>query len=479
MKFKFLAIAALTFLWLTITTIAFAQQQGTDVNNPNPNGNSWAWRVRGYSTGHPNGSSVYDDENFPDPSTGQGWNCERKFLFAHPVNQPVTLQIASFAAIPPATDCRIRIYPFGNPSNVIYQTVVPWTDITFSFPAIGDYVIEYAHHPYGSSAYTIDIKAEMQIVVPIEKVWVELPEICADNYPAGMDYHFKLKTFPAIKDIMYPAGYFYFSPSPGAACEQGDRYQMEIWNDRSDLTISRHGMRLPEIPAQVYTNWIKLAGFNYMASRYQGPNPYYPEAFDDFFIPYSVLAPYLQQGNGTNPVIRFDVFDGVTTHTVEAPILITGTGDPATSFHLPDYTVGATGTANEVWTPTSNPATALYGNGSTQPVLRIQNTLTIPAGTKLTIKDMTVEMGPTGHIIVEANDPAVGNTGGYLKVDHSTLTAYRGCGNEANTWWGAFVHGHSNKSQDDILVNTPKSPAQGMMEMNSGQISYANWAVQL
>ncbi|MBI3510428.1 MAG: T9SS type A sorting domain-containing protein [Bacteroidetes bacterium] len=155
-----------------------------------------------------------------------------------------------------------------------------------------------------------------------------------------------------------------------------------------------------------------------------------------------------------------------------------------TIFTANNYIAGTPGTpnfttyanANQIWTPTNNP----FGGTSTNPVtiVMIKNTLTIPAGKTITIKNMIFKFAPRVYspnnvpggevIILGSSLPNI--HGGKLILDNTTFTSYDGCG--LGMWEGVEVNGRASLPQAPNL-NLSQSQQGWLVLQNNAVISNA------
>lgn len=111
---------------------------------------------------------------------------------------------------------------------------------------------------------------------------------------------------------------------------------------------------------------------------------------------------------------------------------------------------------NATWQPGSNP----FGN--TTGTVYIKNTLTIPAGKNITIKNMVFKFGPNAKVIVSRGNALY--AGGKLNLDGTVFSADTRC--DASTMWlGVEVYGDPTKAQ------LPEaSSKQGWFQMNNNSV---------
>src|SRR5690606_1212946 len=118
-------------------------------------------------------------------------------------------------------------------------------------------------------------------------------------------------------------------------------------------------------------------------------------------------------------------------------------------------------------------------SGNTENMIRMEKEIRIHPGASLTINDMTIEFGKDAQVIVETNH-GTNDYGSLLTLNNSTLTAFRGCGNEDNMWYGVTVEGNASHYQTTIAPNVNGvTNRQGALVMNNSTLSYAQNAVRL
>jgi hypothetical protein len=122
-----------------------------------------------------------------------------------------------------------------------------------------------------------------------------------------------------------------------------------------------------------------------------------------------------------------------------------------------------TATTSGTWTPggfLSNPF------GSTNGIVRIETSITIPAGVNITITGMTFQFAPGARIIIREGN-SLSSNGGKLTLNNSVLTNYQGC--TKTMWHGVEVWGVSSTSQGSLA-----SSRQGRLIMqNNARIENA------
>ena len=349
-----------------------------------------------------------------------------------------------------------------------------------------------------TSDWDFTTSAIFSVIEPVQRAWIEAEPICADNsnpqfaqIVAANKYTFKLKTFPALNNIVYDApqyleGLDYQNAVPAAPIPGIWKQQVQIDIDAraGNAGISGGNFSLHSIfgPPTI-GNQSSHSPIGTLANTYNWA------AQEEFWMPFddpdpnkSDLRSFIDGAPAGYPVyIDININDGVSFNkTLRAPVLISFPANAQPSagnigaYHFDSYTVKG----DEVWTPQNNPLAASTGKDET--VIKIQTILKIPAGTSLTLRDMIVEIGPKmesdeGTVIVEATRD--GMLGGYLKMDHSVITAFRDCGNNTNMWRGVWLYGDPTKSQEP--QDAMGRRYQGTLEMiNGSELSYAHNAVK-
>lgn len=201
---------------------------------------------------------------------------------------------------------------------------------------------------------------------------------------------------------------------------------------------------------------------------------------DDFWVNYSDVSDYINGAYKGEPLaIHLHITDGVfLDKTFDAPIIITfhPNTTPAkglSAYHLGTYKL----TQSETWTPDNNPVSMMYGTAHT--IIKIRDSLVIPAGLQLTLQHVKLEFGPDGSTLVQT-EPGSGKSGGYFLIDSSsTLTALKYCyPDDTLTWQGVYVWGDATRNQSRFNPGNTGPSWQGVLEMrNNSEISYADWAV--
>lgn len=352
---------------------------------------------------------------------------------------------------------------------------------------------------------------DFEVIPKITKLWIEADPICVGNgSPSFPDnkYHFKIKTDPAISSVMHSSGLWLPGtshptynppPLPLTACDEAQRLFIGI---ATEVTPAGGGTPILD----VFSNFRTVNAANLASYHTSDDNSawgtvwtqYNHSTETDFWVNYTSpsggnsLSDYITGTlKSVQPEILLNITDGVSLNTtLHAPIIITNpsvvvppyaTHHPA--YHSRSYTVPnnipsttPTPILSETWTPTSNPAQQM--TGGTEPIYKIENTLTIPAGKSLTISNMQIEFGPNGSIEVQTS-PGSGLPGGYLELNNSTLTANRDCGMDNNRWKGVSVEGDAMKDQFTYLLPSGQfAKYQGYLRMNTNSvISYAKVGV--
>lgn len=100
-----------------------------------------------------------------------------------------------------------------------------------------------------------------------------------------------------------------------------------------------------------------------------------------------------------------------------------------------------TATTSAIWEPGNNP---FITNGDVTEV-SIEQTLTIPAGINVTIKNMSFGFGPDAEVILERGSPGI--KGAKLTLDNTVFSSFDNCGELELMWSGIQVLGHPGESQ--------------------------------
>ena len=374
---------------------------------------------------------------------------------------------------------------------------------TFTPATAGTYAIaleaqQYTWGPLPNYITDYPITGYITVIPKIDSVWLEVDNYCAPlaNAPADNKIHFKLKTLPDISSVMHyepTYGKDKFVTGSSNTCQKDERLQISINGD-----ITNGLSHFPYHSSYEATNI--SAGYpasNNLYGTLGGTYSTSASVQQDFWATYNdgTTGPNISDHfNGTlkgYPLyIDLNINDGVTLNrTFHAPIRIgfpssvTSTwtaaqialGKGSSAYHkINDTACKAAGVLSEIWTPTSNPTTAIYGTAES--IYKIFNTLRIPAGKTLTIQNMQVEFGPNGKIDIETK-PGSNLPGGYLKLDHATITANHDCSNDQAHWDGVKVWGDATKPQDLLTIGSYTVGCyQGTLEMiNGSKLSYASW----
>ena len=377
----------------------------------------------------------------------------------------------------------------------------------FDMPTAGYYQLVLNYN--GVPNIPNDFEVNFISINKINKIWIETDPVCANFIPPLGDnkYHFKIKTDPDISSVMFHTQMYVGS---GCTVMPGIDIHFDATAGNADGTYSipadaSYNSTLPYI----HNNW----NSNYYPDYYTGIDP------NDFSIPYDLtstgqpcLKDFLPGGThyGQQLYINLTFTDNIAYHSVDVlrewytntslqmqvpvkilspavpaippisttAIPLTGppnaTGIPEPSYDIYNYTVSGT----EVWTPTNNPISTIYG-GAIYGTIRVQNNIEILHGATLRLDGgMRLEMGPSATIVVDNASTTTGQGGIFDVIGLSTLTAYQGCdGTNYSMWGGVTVKGNSSFPQGAGSILTTPSP-QGMLIMENAFISYANIAVQ-
>ncbi|WP_165836355.1 T9SS type A sorting domain-containing protein [Taibaiella soli] len=321
----------------------------------------------------------------------------------------------------------------------------PQIRIPMSSLGTGNFRIRF---DYFDVSWVPEIFIDFNVVKHIDKVWVEAPSICLNDFiNAHQDYHFNIQTSPnSVNDFMsnLPKANWYVN---GQGFCIG-REQKEIIMESQTFGPLLHGVT-------------DLIGSTFDPATAANPV--------DHYITYNDLLPYLNAGNPSLP-LNIHYNDGIRDFTFSAPIIFNNNSSggtvnsPSAAYHYYDYTVQG----NETWDPQHNPA---YGAGNT---LRIEHRLYIPAGATLNIGNMNIEFGPDADVWIDAaGDPT--QRGGYLNLEGTTLTAFAPCDAPQSNWKGIVAVGNNN--YDQAGNHYPLfSYLQGRVRLYNSTISYATEA---
>ncbi len=126
-----------------------------------------------------------------------------------------------------------------------------------------------------------------------------------------------------------------------------------------------------------------------------------------------------------------------------------------------------TATQSAVWTPTNNPI-----NNGTGNIVYIIDSLIIPAGINITIRDMEFRFAADAKVIVRRGSGTAG--GGRLTLERTTFTADTRCCEAL--WQGVEVWGYNTLSQSPLNLNNK----QGLMRMiDNSVVEHAQRGVAL
>lgn len=423
-------------------------------------------------------------------------DCSNTFLFLAYVGQPLGIEF-SMAHISNPTKIEFydngiltAVYNYPGGSTVPTHAVIYDATNPLTYSSTGYKRIKVYEMTAGGPAELVF--ADIVVINKIEQFNILAPPICKDAIVNGhVDYTFSINTAPYHpSDILIDMS-SYFSPSTPAHYTGGLAGLTPFQRRLACTAMEKHRI-VANFNATMGGSTFTIPPMIINGSSYPGPSW---ASIKDHVISNVELAAVFD----AYPDISFlslsaSFNDGIQTYYVDMdiPVLhdisMTGTSYSSVDvfFHTNSYTVGGTGNqvgyepvtsaTFETWTPTSNPVTQVYGGS--QPVYRIFGDLIVPAGTRLTLKDMRIEFGPNARLIVQT-EPGTNKNGGILMLDNSTLTAYRGCsGTSANMWLGVQVWGNKTKNQEFSLI-TSGTNHQGILSMNNNsEISYAEMGAQ-
>lgn len=447
---KFLCMALLMLL----QNIAAYAQPAQDTS-----GFYWVTGYRSDSLAVPVYDSSIDPDDFP---------CARRFMFTTYAGEEVNFQ-ANYL-VPPDNPAQWYAFIYNEAHN---QVGTPWAFysnilLPYTFDTPGLYTINFLTHVV-ASLDTI-VKCQVLVIPKIQNVWVEADPVCDDWTPALQQndgkFHFKVKTYPDIDSIMRFI-YRYTNGGTYPLCNTAESEELDFYGNAGvsvDPYLSGNQAFIYRkysnpLPIGQYADLLNYYGSIWDSTHYPYPNDYYMfYAYDSINPGYNVFKDFLSGGPlyGDSLFINVHIKDGIDPDgwTVSAPVLI------GQQYHLDDYTV----TGTEVWTPTNNPGTALYGGTINN--LRIKNRLYVNPGASLTVNGMTVEFGPDAWVIVHTGDQATYQPAGYLEMNNSTFTAMRACNNNS-MWGGLNVEGKPNQTQESYY--------NGKAVMNNSTMSYSKY----
>jgi len=449
-------------------------------------------------------ATIYDDYDFiqylPYPYTDPIlWNCGRQMLicgYTSP-DDSMTLSVNLNTSTPTSYD--IYVYKDTTFGDLIstYTDVAAGANFTFSNATQGLYEVHvYGHGADTSIPNSYLLNGYIIMIQKIRKVWIEAAPICSGVYPSGTFYHFQVKTDPPLSTIMdqptdlglsaHYTTYFPDMTTPPNCEPIFNPYNIQFQFNATDM-------------CGYYMNVYNLPSTLGASNQFYFNNTYGTDTID-YYIEYDDINYDMAGGScyGSQPVIQLTYTDKIADSFVaNAPVIINYPAIPASSYvavdtlyPLIDY--GFPGPPNaigvpwpsydiykyvvsgtEVWTPTNNPITQMRGGGGVDSVIRIQDSLIIPAGAELGLEGMTIQMGPKAGIMV--GNAAGGGTGGYLDLYYSRVTAYRGCaGTDTSTWGGLTIAGDTSISEAGTYWPNPNA----RLVWTASSISYADvgWA---
>lgn len=408
-------------------------------------------------------------------------DCNDNFLFLAYVGDDCKLMAGAPGTTPGSNHYSIQVYENGV-ATTFKPSVASGDVVTFNFTAPGLKEFLYTDL-YSSKTWT----ARIVIHKKITKMWLEAEPICVATHPVGEPYKFKLRTEPERLEDIFTDRTIIERSWDGYDCEPGNAWYGQLTFNMISATPIHYEGAWPSV------NVFRTASVP--PARLWPESPATGGGGEEYYISYADLSPYLTSKPGYI-LGEVSLFDGITTHTMKMFIPVQTEATPAnfnngSAFAISEYDKTARGAtsghtaepfgtldapASEVWTPTDNPMVR-EGYGTDIPLLRIKDKLVIGKGQRLKIKDMIIEMGKDAQIIVQS-DPANVQEAGYLELDHTTIRAYRECGNEQNLWQGIVLQGSSSQSQEPIGGTFGKR-WQGMLYMsNNSVISDARVAVR-
>ena len=449
-------------------------------------------------------ATVYDDSfsNYIHGSYGDE-NCNRRFLFAEHTgvgtNIALTFQYnGSIYPTPPVTKHDVYIYNNAIDSNLTSSGPVVISDfdtatlsstiytLSSTYTSIaGELEIAYYRHGDTVGIDSPDIRGRIVLFPQIQKLWIDATPICPGF--TG-NYYFKVHAVPELASIIQATKLY--GHRVGLVCGPTivGAYGINIDFSGSSTTVN------PFYNFLVTSEPPEITGYGWGVLGSTPPN----NDLTDYWIDSTAISSYLSGAPGTSsPIINLTFSDGIDTMSASASIIIeypavpaslyAGTpggtpsgppnaiGIPWPSYDIYDYNVSG----HEIWTPTNNPVTNMQ-NGDTINIIRIQDTLHIPAGATLELQTgMRLEMGP--HAVIAVDHAADKYSwGGQLDLASSTITAYRGCtdltGTDTSTWGGIILN--SNPAWPQPLGTSSTPNPQGMLWFQNSVISYADIAVQ-
>lgn len=440
---------------------------------------SWQYAIEGERSG-------IDDLHYTIYDAYGNWDCDRKFLFLTYTNSLVTLKFYNVGTTADHHDIYVR-NKTQNPNTLTWtQVILNHADsdpLEVSYPDKGTYEFFYYDLGVVPGVGSALLKAEVMMIPQLQKIWAEMEPFCATgSYPDGK-YHFKIKTIPSIKDIMYQESVRYYNATPNSSyenCEQFAPFKITLTGTMNSVSLVRpvgtnSVFQSPNYPFKFEAPWWNLSA--YETDIEPTIEDYYINVTDLDFSDLTLLE-------GTNFMnLNLEYNDGITTVPLQAPFLMIhepvssyftgpghtynqGQGFADLAYHYLDYTV----TGTEIWKPNSNPIIPKYGGGIIDEIY-IERNLIIEPGARLELRNMKLHFGPNGKVIIK-NGIQGSQYGGYMYMYQSTLTTIEGCG-DPYKWQGVEVWGLPTNSQAGGYATT----YQGYLNMESSTINNAKVGV--
>ncbi|HLG35148.1 MAG TPA: T9SS type A sorting domain-containing protein [Bacteroidia bacterium] len=260
-----------------------------------------------------------------------------------------------------------------------------------------------------------------------------------------------------------------FSPGGEYLYFTTDRYPYVQYYDFTAATMNNLFLGAPDAHQEVEESFIELAydgKLYFMASdrleSLSNPNnPNYNNwngaALTDIYYPpdptpYPIVMLYI---SGVGYMLP-DQIDGEDYSNIFTP------STPACCTHFSpwnqnDFTAN---NVNPTWTASQNPL-----NGGTGSVAWVEGTLTIPSGVDITIRNMTINFGLDGKIIIEKGNGTL--PGGKLTIEGTTLTGNTQC---ETMWKGVEVQGNPS------IATAAQQGQFYMMDNSTGNHSIIEYA---
>ncbi len=331
-----------------------------------------------------------------------------------------------------------------------YANVTSTQTISHSFADKG--LKQIIATPVGVSGVTL---TGLLVVMPVTKVYATPTEMCMFDYPGG-NVGLTLQITPAINSWAYYTPTFDY---PAFDVVTG-AYQ----------GCQEHNPML----------YLQYGNYELRGETISGPVPTVPAPTAT--VDAASMAATIGSGGGwAGSADMFRFRDMLSGALVQPGINVLGS-TLKSDFYDIDLSTEYGSNHKIVWDRYHNPAYDRYLSNDGK--LRLERDLIIPAGYELTIRDMDIEFTEAGRVLVQsARD---GQTpGGILKLENSTLTAYKDCdGNTNNMWQGVEVWGDKTRSQHEAFSlqdgynNTIYGPSQAQIVMNNSTISYAQNAIR-